>query len=277
MKLRKILLPALLSMVLAPMATAETVESPSLPASPHQFTLGLEGFYYRYDEKVQRRKLMNDRGVLYGIIAGYDYEFSNHFFMGVDLRAAWGNCNYWSNGTGRDKRIPAGRFEGRFLMGKKFLTENGLYLTPFIGAGYRLKMDFSGGHVTTTGHHGYHRASQYFYIPLGLTLTKPLSQDWSLAITGEYDLFIGGEQWSGINRGDGKALKHNQKRGYGLKADAALIKNFNRKSLSFGPFINYWNIKDSNVVPIRHFNQMYYTVEPKNTTIEAGLQIKFRF
>lgn len=281
MKFRRILHIALFSTVLTPFAHAEMATSTS-PASPHQLSVGVEGYYYGYDEKYTKKHIMDFRGALLGVTATYNYNFVNHFFMGADFRLAFGKANYRGGITDLEKKTtkPAtskgiinSLLETRLLVGKKYMTGNGLRISPYTGVGYRLKSDFSSRnlfitHDSTVSGRGYNRASQYFYVPFGLTVTKELNQEWSVAATGEYDLFILGKQWSGT------AHFHTQRHGYGLKADVSVAKRINNKSISFGPFIYYWNVKNSNVIRDR---RGHYWIEPKNTTVEAGLQLKFRF
>ena len=42
-----------------------------------------------------------------------------------------------------------------------------------------------------------------------------------------------------------KNLKHNQSKGCGFRSEILLEKNFDKYIFSMGPYINYWNIKDS--------------------------------
>lgn len=49
--------------------------SPKVPQDPHQFSLGLEFFHYKYREP----GLMEYKGVLYGANAAYNYTFSDNF------------------------------------------------------------------------------------------------------------------------------------------------------------------------------------------------------
>lgn len=147
---------------------------------------------------------------------------------------------------------------------------------PFIGLGFRYKEDDSTGETTTTGHNGCLRKSNYYYVPVGLSIHYNLQQGWGLYISGEYDIFLEGKQ---VTYGAFERLKHNQSKGYGLRSEILLEKTFDNYIFSIGPYVNYWNIKDSAEVPIfcRLCGVNHYSKEPKNTTHETGIKIKFTF
>ncbi len=243
----------------------------ALPASGAKVSVGAEAGYYHYREP----NVMKLRGWMGGINSAFTYIFSNQLFSTLEGRLTWGSAKYSSNGTGRMKEsTPQFLFETRGLLGYNFSVSSNSYLSPFTGFGYRFKSDHSDNQVTTTGHHGYHRYSQYFYMPFGLRSTHTLTPDWSLVLQGEYDLFLRGRQDSKILGG----LTHRQKKGYGLKANMEIIRHLgNKRAISFGPYFHYWNIKDSNVKYVQRGAVRIGTLEPSNRTYETGLAIKFHF
>ena len=228
----------------------------------HQYSLGLELFHYKYRES----GVMESKGPLYGLNGAYNFTFAKDFFFQPDFRFAYGRTHYKSNGTGSLKNEPNWLFETRLIFGKRFKLGATTQLDPFLGLGYRFKSDDTEGKLTTTGHIGYYRRSQYLYIPLGITLHQQLNCNWSLAPTAEFDWFLLGRQ-----RSDplGITLHHKQKKGFGLKGDLMLTHKFTKSSLSFGPFVNYWRVKDSKIA------LGFY--EPRNKTIEAGIKVKYHF
>lgn len=232
----------------------------------HSFSLGLEGSYYRYNEP----KFMQYTGSFYGLNTDYFYRFSNNLTLGAEARIDFGLANYKSKNTGRDKNIKQFLVEPRVLVGYTFKTSS-VNLTPFSGVGYRFKSDHSGGKFSTTGHHGYDRTSQYLYLPLGLTLSGAFNKSWDWQTTGEFDLLLAGRQKSNVtlNTSSRMSIIHKQKKGWGLKGEYLVGYNTGSGKLSAGPFVNYWNIKKSNVNS--------WTIEPKNNTLEVGLKVKWTF
>jgi len=93
---------------------------------------------------------------------------------------------------------------------------------------------------------------------------------------GEYDIFLEGQQ-SSHNRF--KTVKNNQSKGYGLRSEILLEKAFDKYIVSMGPYINYWNIKDSDrdCIFCRSCKLYHCIYEPKNITKETGIKLKFTF
>jgi len=246
--------------------------SSSLPAfaatlpNDHSASLGAELFYYQYREP----GLMRSKGPLYGMNGAYNFAFCNGFFLQPDARFAYGRTKYTSNGTGSLKNEPNWLFETRLLFGKKFKLNATTHIDPFLGFGYRYKSDDASKKTTTTGHFGYYRRSQYFYIPLGLTLHHQLDNCWTLSPTAEFDWFLRGKQRSDIF----ETVHNKQKKGFGLRGDFMATYKLQRGSFSFGPFVNYWKIKDSEHTKVKGVS---VGLEPKNQTIEAGIKIKYNF
>ncbi|HXF90468.1 MAG TPA: hypothetical protein VNJ29_00895 [Candidatus Nitrosotenuis sp.] len=253
--LNKILL---ISSVFSAISSAQAfIQTPSGKTS-----FGAEVQHYQYREP----NLMKLKGWLGGVNLGYTYLFSSQFFTSIEGRALWGSAHYSSNGTGKLKHEPQFIFETRLLLGHNFPLSSQVLFSPYTGFGYRYKSDHSGGRITTTGHSGYDRISQYIYLPFGVRTTHTINKDWNLAWQGEFDLFLKGRQESKIKGG----LTHRQNKGYGLKANIEAIKKIDSKrSVSFGPYIHFWDIKKSNV------NKGF--IEPDNKTIETGFALKFHF
>jgi hypothetical protein len=138
-------------------------------------------------------------------------------------------------------------------------------LTPYAGYGYRRLVDYSGGELTTTGHVGYDRVSQYHYVPIGLEALFRVTPSWAFKPTVEYDYFIAGKQDSYIYGG----IENDQESGYGLRASLMAVTGVGSRTIELGPFVRYWNIDDSKV------DRGFY--EPANETLEVGGALKVRF
>lgn len=239
--------------------------------SPHEFTLGLSANTYRYDEP----SYMKLSGYMAGIILNYQYTTVQNFVFGIDTDINGGNAHYSSNGTGKMKKVPQTKIEARIKGGMNFCVNRELILTPYTGFGVRVKKDRMGGRNSTTGHYGYDRSSTYLYVPMGLKACNRINADWFLEAFGEYDLFIQGKQRSHISH-IGETLDHTQKKGFGLKFGLEGVRILqNKQSISFGPFVNYWNIEKSDILV--DFEEGVSTVEPRNKTLEVGVALKYRF
>jgi hypothetical protein len=220
---------------------------------------------YRYEEP----DFMNLTGNQVGAVGAYTFTSPNRVYSRIDLRIAYGPLTY--QGSGTQENIPNSIFESRVVIGRDYLTGDGAALSPFIGLGYRhLYSDLRG--YTSTGAVGYQRVSQYLYIPVGLTTRFRAGERWVIAPTVEYDAFLGGRQYSqlsdtGIGYSD---ATNTQKHGYGYRAYLM----FESGHWVFGPWLHYWNIEDSDIVPIGLGKA---SMEPANWTREYGVELRYRF
>ena len=266
-----------LSVIAAANTTNSKSISPVFKTTPdsmsrHKFSLGLELFPYSYKEP----NMMKANGVFYGINGSYSFYLGKDYFLRVEARLARGKTNYSSNETGRDSITTPNRIlETRILYSKYFQVYPKVEISPFIGFGFRHKQDDSSGQVTTTGHIGYLRKSNYYYVPVGFSMNYDLQKGWGLYISGEYDIFLRGKQESYREY----TIKNNQSKGYGLRSEILLDKTFDKYIFSIGPYINYWNIKDSDNYSVLCSNcgNYHYFYEPKNNTKEIGIKTKFTF
>lgn len=239
------------------LAMALALTSPVFAENPHQFRIGIEGGYYKYQEP----KLMKKSGVMGGINASYFYS-PDQYEIGLEGRLLYGVTKYdgnLMNGTPHKQTgVKNWLFEPRFLTGIK-ISLNNLKIKPFLGIGYRFKSD----NLYDI------RSSEYFYIPMGMAITIPLNNEWKVSPSLEYDFFLKGIQTS-------KTLyfkcKNKQKKGYGLKSEILFSHKLSQgKEISFAPYIHYWNIKDSNKIGVFQFH------EPKNDTVEVGMKVSYLF
>ncbi len=136
---------------------------------------------------------MNLKGNRIGAVGAYTFTSPNRVYSRIDLRSSYGSLKYQGSGTLDD--VPDWIFETRAVIGRDYLTGDSAALSPYIGLGYRyLYNDLRG--YSSTGHVGYQRVSQYLYVPVGLTARFRTGERWVVAPTVEYDVFLGGRQYS---------------------------------------------------------------------------------
>jgi len=221
---------------------------------------------YHYDEPGLDVTIWGPR---LGMSAAYTQTSTRNWFVRVDGRVSYGSLKY--EGSGTQDGIPDLVFEVRGNVGRDFFPRHNISLSPYAGLGYRyLYNDLQG--ATSTGHAGYRRYSEYFYIPLGLTTRFNVSGKWSVSPTIEYDYFISGTQESRLSdTGSGLGDAQNeQSDGYGYRASVMLEKG----AWAFGPWLHYWHIEDSDTVSVGFGVS---GMEPQNETREYGLELKYRF
>ena len=257
----------------------------------NELEMGTEAFDYSYREE----GLMKVDGMMYGVYMDYQHRFNENppvaswadimqtggkiNILKVDTRLAGGNdLKYRSEGTGEHDGENHYAFETRVMGGYEFpVPRYKLLLTPYVGIGYRYLLDDNGGELTTTGHWGYDRESNYYYIPLGVEAHQFYQGGWKTRLTLEYDLFLSGRQYShfeddpnGIYK---ETIENEQNKGYGLRGAFKVAREGERFEFFMEPFVRYWHIDESDV----GWTPETDGIEPNNRTQEYGARLGMRF
>lgn len=106
---------------------------------------------------------------------------------------------------------------------------------------------------------------------------KNLNADWGMVMQAEYDQLLRGRQESDLP-GSGTD-KHTQNSVFGLKLKVDAVKKLpNNRAISFGPYMHYWDIKDSEKdTSLTRTGRFNTSLEPHNKTWETGLAVKYHF
>jgi hypothetical protein len=256
--------------LLATIATAVCAQEPastSLLLTRTGWELGGQVSDYKYEEP----GLMQLDGPRIGVVAAYAATTPDRVYGRIDGRVSYGKLDYRSMGTGTASNIPDWTAEVRLVAGKDFRAGESVVLSPYIGLGYRYLFNDLQGY-STTGHVGYRRYSQYWYAPIGLTMRMRAGDRWVFAPTVEYDAFIGGKQKTMLSDvAPGLPdITNDQDRGRGYRVYLMV----ESRNWAFGPWLHYWSIKDSEIVPIGGGLGL---LEPANKTTEYGLELRYRF
>lgn len=255
---------------------------------PVTHTIGLGASDYEYREP----------GVmsLEAIKVGFDYSatvpFSTSWYFKGDFSYAYGRADYESVSTGSSDDHKDWHTDARALVGYDFKFGSHA-IGPYSGVGYRiLSNDLRG--TSSTGHTGYRRLSQYYYLPIGMAHRWSFGERVKLTTTIEYDYLVKGQQttkmgdvYEGTTTPAGTTLvsvddaKNEQKHGYGYRASIMMgIGNW-----TFGPYASYWRIDDSedddNIEAVDDVGDPWVftgaVYEPKNRTREAGFKVFYSF
>lgn len=232
--------------------------------------IGLSFSSYQYQEP----GLMSLKGSKIGLDLRTTKVLSNERFIRGELRYAFGTVDYTSNGTGSASGEPDWYIEARGLVGKDWAF-NDMVFSPYTGIGYRYLFN-DGRAITSTGHWGYRRESNYFYLPIGIIHRSSVKGEARLVSTLEYDHLLAGKQISRFSDGrQGHSdLTHKQTNGYGLKLSVI----YEKDKWAIGPYAHYWKIGQSDTVPL-YQNGVPVAIgwEPKNDTVEFGLKASQKF
>ena len=255
---------AVAALLIAPAAIAQSAVATDPILTRPGWEIGAQAAGYHYEEP-DFAKLTGGRA---GIDGAYTYADANHLFSRLEGRISYGRLKY--EGSGTMTNVPDWIAELRLLAGKDFLAGADVALSPYLGFGYRFLFDDSRGY-SDTGAAGYRRYSNYLYAPVGLTLRIGAGR-WAVAPNVEYDLFIHGTQISKLSDtgiaglGD---VTNEQTQGYGYRGNLM----FESQSWAFGPWLNYWKIKDSDVACAASVCGL----DPGNWTREWGVELRYRF
>lgn len=229
------------------------------------FSLAPSLGYYKYAEP----GLMNIKGISFGLQADYQYTSAEKVAFIFASEIAFVNGRYagsYQNGTPLSYNN-----DNSYLLSfsprigyQLYFARQDLQLVPFIGIAYRY---LNNDNADKPG--GYLREANYFYIPVGITVDKRFSK-WLFESNFEFDYFVYGRQYSGIDGG----IENAQHSGYGAKLNALVGQADASVTWLAGPYIKYWNIKDSETAT--GASQSTW-IEPANYTVDSGLMVKFVF
>ncbi len=152
--------------------------------SKHSFEIAPVIYRFEYEEP----SLMSEKGFMYGVVGKYAYNSRNVMF-GLSIEYAVGELDYdGSTWAGVPLKADTEDYilEFRSLIGGN-IHKGRSKITPFIGFGVRYWND------TIKGSGGYEREIIYYYSPIGVKTTSPLSDRWFWSLNAEYDLFWKGQ------------------------------------------------------------------------------------
>ncbi len=249
-----------------------------------KFELGTEVSHIIYKEPIFS---LRDKGNMYGFFGSYIYRpntgnyLYNKFLSmyRLDVKGSYGKVDYESSGSGTIHHIDDYMFEIRGLLGKDYYLGQYSLFTPFAGLGWRYLNDDTGGRQSSKGASGYERESRYFYAPLGVEAAQKLSGSWLLSFTGEYDLFIIGQQTSHLSDVDGGLpdIRNKQHKGYGTRASIRLLHEGKEFNFFMEPFFRYWHIRDSDTSTATGTKYIVTGLEPDNNSTEVGLKLGIQY
>jgi len=243
----------------------------------HEINFGPDISHITYKEP----GVMKEKGWFYGIAgeAYLKYPLSKcwNLTAGLDAKYAWGKVDYSSDSSGDMNGIKDKLFEARLIVGPEWHIYENISIMPYVGFGYRKLTDDSSGKETDLGASGYKREIKYSYVPIGISGTYYINPNWKIKGYAEYDYFIHGKVKSYLSDVDPNSyedIKNTQDKGYGIRAGISVARKFKAVELSGGPYVKYWNIKESNISYDRWGNGW---VEPKNHSTEVGAMLRIGF
>ncbi len=255
----------------------------------HQFELAAETSAYTYKEPHLDHP-MKLTGAKYGASAVYTRRSlrsayvtdEDPTFARLELRYMTGDVDYdgWKGnilGVGTDFSASNLRdyyVEAALKAGWKFQLTQPLSLSPYLGIGWR----YLRNHLEESGEGGYLRTSTYIYMPLGLQAAYQVTDRFSLALNGQFDWLLSGQQFSDDSSG---GVYNDQDKGYGVRVSVKAQAELGKVGVFVEPFWRYWQIQNSQP---QYFKVWYLGAwhlveerEPYNKTQEWGIRAGITF
>lgn len=253
----------------------------SVSARAVEYELGPYVSHFNYKEP----GVMEDKGYLSGIFGAVTLrpDQADAYWPGMyrlDGSIGFGEVDYTSQSTGSINGIDEFMLEARYVAGYDFPAASGARVTPYAGLGYRYLRDDSGGMRSSTGHSGYKRESNYWYIPVGVEASGPLAGGWGAGFTAEFDVFLRGKQKSHL--GDAVlglgTLENTQDSGYGARGSVRITRETAGAVFLLEPYVRWWKIDDSRLSLIACDPSVcIFGYEPGNESLEAGVKAGVAF
>jgi len=217
--------------------------------------------YYQYKEP----GVMKITGPSLSLDLDYQYTYTNNIVLMLNSDFGFVYGKYDGSLDDKTKTPVTINGSNSFILGisprlgYQYLPKYSFKLLQFIGLGYRYLHNDSSHHPN-----GYLRKSNYFYLSVGFIFEYEYQQ-WLWQSTIEFNNLIQGIQYSGRDGG----VTNKQDSGFGIKGNILMGRNTGHVTWLLGPYIKYWNIKDSDVVS--------GLIEPANNTLDIGLMLRFIF
>ena len=254
-----------------PAADAQAAASDTVAFNRNRYTVGVEAFYDNYEEPDAFPDLHVDS--YYGALTGSaSHYFTSRLYSEAELRASYGSADYASN-SGKSNGTPQWEFDTRFTGGYDFPLGSNGHLKTYAGIANRYYRDESKGVITNLGAGGYDRRITQVYAPIGLTY-EFMQNGLTFAPTIEVDPLLYGYVESRLQTLGSPYTEANnvQRKGIGWRGELLMgqVKPDGTGWL-FGPFVRYWDIKDSNI------DHSAGGLEPHNNRLQLGTKLKFLF
>lgn len=241
-----------------------------------QFEVGLNHSFHRYDEP----GLMKITGNQWGIDLAYNwYDETRDYRIRSELEYLLGTfrydgstCDTMGNCSPATENGKESYRTIRATLGKTFQEVPGSLFTGYGGLAQRYLDNKIGGSSS------YRREITYYYAPLGFEYASLIAPTFRIRTWIEYDFFIYGIVKSHLSEVPGyNDLTNHQRSGYGAKLASAFDWSVDSATISFQPYLQYWNIPDSDIATTSTQFGTFEGKEPKNHTITGGLVVSLLF
>jgi hypothetical protein len=244
--------------------------------------LGLEGYGYRYAERVDVCVAsapceVKDKGRFFGGSVEYGRTFGA-WTLNARLDVAGASVDYSAPGGTELKGVEQMQGQLEILVGRRYPTSPRSAFIPYVGIGARALDDYSGGRRANTGEAGYDRTITYSYVPVGAAAVFELPRA-TLALYGQYNAIVGGRSRSELGDVDPElpTVEVGLDRGHGVELGAKLTTAAGRGRIGVQPFLRTWKLRRSESFTASEDGGQIEFFEPPNRTWELGLRFVYGF
>lgn len=230
-----------------------------------KYHIGIDAHKEKYSEKVGGAKYMQEKGKLYGIVAGVDIPVGQKGTLALEGIYTKGKSKYTGSYMGGEYgSVTASKLDRKMykVSGTYKYQFQSLYNTTWgAGVDYRYLKD----NLDQAGPGGYVRENKTLWAHLTVEKDFSLNKAWTFTPQLKGSYLLKGTQKAGI----GSGLEFKQNKGYGYELGLGFTRDFGKYDLTLKPYYRITDIKDSKP------SQGFY--EPRNKTQEAGVQLVFTF
>lgn len=232
------------------------------------FDIGLSGGYYQYKEP----EAMKVTGMTYALHSGANYTFDSSVFFAIKAMVGFSPKLKYKTlppfPPGEINNVKNHYFDVSPRIGYNFISHSDMQLTGYLGYGYE-HLKYKSDQVITIL-----RWQEYHYAIIGAQFKKQLDNQWLIESDIDLNWMFYGKNKTVFKSIPGSGIrdtiiKVTQKDGFGIKVDLMLGQDYNYWGWRAGVYFRGWDIKQS--------SDDRGDVEPKNTTYDTGLKVKFTF
>lgn len=216
-------------------------------------------------------------------------------FVRAELDASYGKMSYNSDSTQKRDGIDNWQGNLRILGGYDLLSHDESFMaTPYIGFGWKLRQDNSGGWVDRWVYDDvpFEKFYNFLYLPVGIETVKSVNDTWDIGAKIEgaallwgkvalnYGDIPGSFESSDVTTGlpiyvspqDGEVDLDG---GFGFKTSLKIVRKFEKYNLFFEPIFEFWRFKQSKseLFLSKTFDgQVYTSAYPDGSDYRAALE-----
>ncbi|SPX85924.1 Uncharacterised protein [Moraxella ovis] len=272
-------------LIIGGLMTAQT----AFATAPLDVSLGLETHEETYREYEDGRRVMQQKGRLYGLNAAAQYHFNDAHSVKLEGRYAKGKIDYTGGenpskenpegtpyGSAHQKDVPRRAYDVRAVYGYQKPVRSNVTLIGEAGIGHRALRDLN----SRIDPEDYDRKNETTYAQIGVEAKVALANGLEISPKISYNHGIRGRQYSYFGD-DTITLKQHHAKGVEVELPISRTRG-NQHKISYTPYYRGWRVPVSDTAYRIEKDEDGDDViaaysEPKNYTHEFGVKLQYTF